>query len=425
MTNQPKQSAERKLKKVKINLMRNKQFALMSGLMMAGTTSIKDMKGYAYTNGYDEAYGREFIDSHSEKEIGFIVVHEAGHKMFRHLTVWQKLWKENRKLANAACDYVLNLFIYDMDRNESIIAFPRNPATGKRDGLFDERFRDMHVKQVFDILKQEQKNNPQKGKGQPGDGGDESEEDDGDGGGFDEHDWEDANGMTPEQAKEVEQEIDRAIRQGKMLHQKLNGKGSSGIDRALEELTTPKVDWRVELREFFTAVCNRKEDASYRRLNRRYVGLDLYLPIRISEAAGRGVIGIDMSGSIAAELPTFFTELSELANNVVPEHLDLLYWDGEVCGHETYGPDTYANMLSSTKPKGGGGTTPSCVTRFIHKEKLLPEFVVMFTDGYVGNDWGEAGSYKWPCPVLWLVVNKHERSITAPNGKTIFVRDFD
>lgn len=411
---QPTMTAERKLKKVKINIMRQKEFALMSGLMMAGTTKIIDRDVLAGTDGYNEFYGRKFVETFSEKEVGYAVVHEAGHKMFRHLTIWQKLFKEDRELANHACDYVLNLFLYDMDRNEKIISRLRDPATGKIMILFDERFRGMNVKQVFDILKKEQK-----AGGGGGDGGG------GSGQPLDEHDWEGAADVTPEEAKEIEQEIDRAVRQGKMLHEKLNGKGTSGVDRAVEELVTPKIDWRAELREFFTSVCNRKEDATYRKLHRRYVGLDMYMPIRISEAAGRGAIGIDMSGSISRELPTFFTEAVSLLETVVPEAIDLLYWDGAVCQHETYTPDNYQNMLTSTSPKGGGGTSPSCVTRFIKDKDLKPEFVVMFTDGYVGSDWGEQWGDKWPCPVLWLIVNEHEGSITAPNGKTIFIREFD
>ena len=51
---QPTMTAERKLKKVKINIMRQKEFALMSGLMMAGTTKIIDRDVLAGTDGYNE-----------------------------------------------------------------------------------------------------------------------------------------------------------------------------------------------------------------------------------------------------------------------------------------------------------------------------------------------------------------------------------
>ena len=51
---------ERKLKKVKINIMRDPNFALWSGIMMVGKTYIDDSVATACTNGRDERYGRKF-----------------------------------------------------------------------------------------------------------------------------------------------------------------------------------------------------------------------------------------------------------------------------------------------------------------------------------------------------------------------------
>jgi hypothetical protein len=159
-------SEERKLQKVKINLMRSPKFALMSGILMVGKTGIKDDIPTAATNGRDEWYGRQFVDKLTEKELGFVVAHEAMHKMYRHLTTWRKLHDENRQLANAACDYVINLQLKDLDKAESIITMPTyktGPMKGKVMGLVDERFRGMNAKQVFDILKDEQEEEPQTG----------------------------------------------------------------------------------------------------------------------------------------------------------------------------------------------------------------------------------------------------------------------
>ena len=77
---------ERKLQKVKIDLLRNPQFALMSGILMVGKTSIKDDIPTAATNGRDEYYGRKFVADMFTKELGFVVMHESMHKMYRHLT---------------------------------------------------------------------------------------------------------------------------------------------------------------------------------------------------------------------------------------------------------------------------------------------------------------------------------------------------
>jgi hypothetical protein len=36
-------------------------------------------------NGRDEKYGREFVKSLRDQELGFLIAHEASHKMYRHL----------------------------------------------------------------------------------------------------------------------------------------------------------------------------------------------------------------------------------------------------------------------------------------------------------------------------------------------------
>ena len=106
---------ERRLQKAKITLMRNEKFALFSGILMVGRTSVDDNIPTACTNGRDEKYGREFIKKLKDPELAFVVMHEGMHKAYRHLTTWKKLHDENSRLANAACDYVINLQLKDID----------------------------------------------------------------------------------------------------------------------------------------------------------------------------------------------------------------------------------------------------------------------------------------------------------------------
>jgi len=68
-------------------------------------------------------------------------------------------------------------------------------------------------------------------------------------------------------------------------------------------------------------------------------------------------------------------------------------------------------LTASTKPKGGGGTTPSCITRYMAKHKIDPVCAIILTDGYVGNDWGG----NWNCPTLWVITS----DIKSPIGQTI------
>lgn len=399
---------ERKLQKAKISLMRDPKFALLSGVMMVGSTRVDDNIPTACTNGRDERYGRKFIQSLKESELNFVVAHEAGHKMYRHMTTWKRLHTEDARLANNAMDYVINLMLKDLDPTSRTISMPvyrEGPMKGKQMGLCDERFRGMNTKQVFDILKQEKEEN--------GDG-----EGDGDGEGMDLHDWAEANGLSPEEVKELERDIDQAIRQGLMAHEKVAGKGTGLSSRELEQLLEPKVDWREVLREFVKATCSAKDTSSWRRVNRRFLSTGMYMPSMVGEKVGHLVVGVDTSGSVgSAELAEFLSEVKGIAEEVRPEKVDLLYWDGAVAGHEEYSEHDVANIVSSTQPKGGGGTSPSCVSTYLNEQKIKPECVIMLTDGYVGSDWGN----EWPAPVLWVITGGND--VVAPNGKTIHIKD--
>lgn len=405
---------ERKVQKAKIALMRSPKFALLQGILMVGKTSVDDNVPTAITNGRDERYGRAFAKKLADKELAFVIAHEGGHKMYRHLTTWKKLHDENHALANQACDYVINLMLRELDPNETVVAMPRYkedmPEIGKKKGdfmgLYDTRFKGMNSKQVFDILKEEQKG------GQGGSG-------DGDGtGGLDDHDWDGAKEMTDEEKKELAREIDQAIRQGMMAHQKINGAGAGGLGRELEELLEPKVDWRDMLREYVKSVCRNKDTSSWRRVNRRFLGTGVYMPSMIGEQVGHLVVAVDTSGSIGMEeLSGFLSEVKGIAEEVKPSQVDLIYWDSEVAAHEEYTESDVSNIVSSTKPRGGGGTSPSCVSEYLKEKRIEPECVIILSDGYVGSDWGT----QWTAPVLWCIVGGND--VVAPNGKTIHIKD--
>jgi predicted metal-dependent peptidase len=270
---------------------------------------------------------------------------------------------------------------------------------GKIIGLIDEKYRGMTTKEVYDALLEEH--------GEDGGGGEN----------FDEHDWDGAGELSEEEQKELSKEVEQALRQGDMTQRKVKGNGAGGLGRELGEMLAPQVNWREQLREYVKSICSGKDASSWRRVNRRFIGNDIYMPTLVSERVGHLVVAVDTSGSIAGkELNEFLTEVKGIAEEVTPEKVDLLYWDSEVAGHETYDSGNVADIISSTKPKGGGGTSPSCITAYLKKHSLKPECVVVLTDGYVGSDWGT----DWEVPVLWVVCGGN--TAIAPNGKTIHIR---
>lgn len=392
---------ERRLKKIKIALMRNPQFAFWGSIMMIGKTEVRTGVSSAYTNGRDEIYGAEFIDGLEDKELAFVVMHENMHKAYRHLFTWKKLWDIDKQLANAACDYVINIQLQDLDPKQTAIAMPQKD--GKPYGLIDEKYRGLNAKQVFDILREEHRDGEGEGEGGGGDG-------------FDEHDWEGAQELTDDQKKNLEREIDQAIRSGAMGGAGVGG-GAGNTPRDLAELLEPKVDWREQLREFVTSVCANKDSSSWRRPNRRFLSQGIYMPTMIGEKVGNIVIARDTSGSMGSEeLNASATETKAIAEEVSPDRIDLIDWDGAVEAHKQY-EDGCLNSVDIQNMHGGGGTDPRCVAKYLKDEGIKPECVIVLTDGYI-DDWGTDDEWQ-NVPVLWAIVGGNKT--VSPQGKTIHV----
>lgn len=381
---------EQRLQKANFKVINHIKYCAIGGVVMYGKTSIDDDFPTAATDGRNVRYGRKFIEKLTDPELRFLILHENYHKAFRHLSSWRHLYKKNPQLANMACDHVINIALKDLDAGEGFITMPAN-------GCCDERFRGMDSGQVFRILENEQQQNG-KGSGK-----------DGEAGGFDEHDWDAAEEMTEAEQKEVQAAIDQALRQGAILA----GKRKGQMDRALGELLEPKINWREALREFVMSITAGKDQSTWRTVNRRFISQNLYMPGSYSESVGRVMVGVDTSGSITEELREFMSEIKAICETVKPEAVDLLYWDHVVQAHEKYGVHELDQLIASTKPKGGGGTTVSCITAYMKEHNMKPECAIVFTDGHVGGDWGG----DWPCPVLFVIAGGNK--VVAPVGKTI------
>lgn len=405
-----KLTSEQRVQKAHIWLMNEPKYCLYSGVLMMGQTSVVDDAPTAYTDGFNTKYGRKFVDKLKDEELRGLILHENLHKAFRHLTTWEDLWKKNPKLANMACDYVINLMIVDSDPSGTHVQLPEG-------GLLDEQFRGMDAGTVFRILEQQPKRKGRgKGEGSKGEDSQQGDEDgEGDGsesdaeeasGGFDEHGWEQAREMSPKEKERITRDIDQALRQGALLAGKMKG----AVPQQITDLLASKIDWREALREFITSICVDKDVSTWRRPNRRWVDRDVYLPSVVGESVGRIVIAADMSGSMHSVLGKVFSEIVHICNTVKPEGIDLLYWDAEVCAVEKYDLQDLDSLMTTTQPSGGGGTNPQCVPDYIKEHRLKPECVIMLTDG-IFDSWGTG----WSVPVLWGVTTDR----VSDNGVTI------
>ena len=140
-------TVEQRLSKAVVDIMANPKYVALAGVLMIGDRTVCDDVPTACTNGRDEMYGREFVSDLSDSQLRFLVLHESYHKLYRHLTTWEHLYRENPQLANQACDYVINCKISD-DNKDGFAVMPEG-------GLLDARFRGMDSAQVYTLLKDE------------------------------------------------------------------------------------------------------------------------------------------------------------------------------------------------------------------------------------------------------------------------------
>jgi predicted metal-dependent peptidase len=224
-----------RVKKAHIALMKHPETALYSGVMLMGKSEVVDSGcPTAYTDGVNKVYGRKFLEGVStEPQVRGLVLHENLHVALKQLPRGKDMFEENRKLANIAADMVVNNIIEDIKgtitgSSERIVELP--------DGaVYDPMFQNWSMREVYNYLKKNCKGG-KKGKGNggqqgnnPSGGGDQDNDDDGDGdiieingkkydiSNADEHDLGNLKDLTHEQVKEINDAIDKALREGGML----------------------------------------------------------------------------------------------------------------------------------------------------------------------------------------------------------------
>lgn len=415
-----KLTPEQRMTKARVRLMTHPLFCALSGIMMMGKVTITEEVETACTNGRDEEYNPKFMELLNDEELCFLIAHENFHKMYQHCSIWEHLFREDAECAGIATDAVINLQIEKwgnpVGQFDRIVQFP---SIG---GVYDEAFEGMDTKQVYDIIR---KNKKKQGKGIPNPKGKPKSIKIGvepDGKSFDKHDYESAQKIGAEEAKQLSRQIDQAIRQGQILSKEMckkYGIGTGNSDLGLGELLEPYVDWREVLRDFAKTYCGGKDLSTWSKPNKRLQSLGLYLPHSYSESTGRLVCGSDVSGSVSRDLQNqFISEIESIRNEVCPEIVDMLSWDTCVTGHERFEREGGKSVVD-VQMMGGGGTDPACVFDYLRDESSSnqPDAVVILTDGYVGS-WGDPQGIN--APVLWLIIGN--TSARPTHGQVVFVK---
>ena len=381
-----------KLVAVHTDFMKHSTFCILGGVTQIGKVEVRDDVPTACTNGEDVLYGADFIKDMTRKQLRYLVGHENLHKALHHCTEYTLIAKKYPQEFAQAIDYVVNWQLESMDTDAT--KFLERPTAIPP--LVDAKYANMSVPEVIrELLKSPQ---PKK---QP----------------MDEHKQ---GTLTPTEddiksAETVKTKIEDAIRHGEIVQGQMRsaeGKGSMSLDGFREART----DWKPHLRRFFQEVCEGDDQSRFNPPNKRMLPLDIILPSHFSEATGEIIVACDTSGSMFGYYGLVFGEIARICQTVNPKTIRVIWWDTHIAGEQVFTQKDYANIAKLMAPKGGGGTTVSCVARHIAAKKYKPKAVILLSDGYIESQ------YEVPSGnVLWGIVNNAR--FVPLRGKVLHIQE--
>jgi hypothetical protein len=387
------------------DIMQHPEFAMLSGVVCVGRVIVNDMPTAA-TNGRDVWYGRAFSEALNQKQLRYVSIHENFHKALKHCIEYVDITRKWPRLSNKAMDYSINQLIEEADAGKGFVQRP-----WEKGWLVDAKYAGMGC---IEILRDLLNNSPPEG-GEGGGGSGAGQGGGGSGAGqgsFDEH-IDGTGDMTEEEIADASTQIGDALRQGRILAEKLRGEGKGGspLDNLLQQRNT---NWRTPLQEFIQTICVGDENSRFCPPNRLLLPLGFIMPSHFSEAVGELIVACDTSGSMTGVYPTVFGEIARICEHARPDTVRVIWWDGEVNSEQVFTPVDFDKLAGVMKPVGGGGTTVSCVARYIAAKQYKPQAVIYLTDGYIESEYEMP-----PVPCLWGVVD--HPTFCPKSGKVVHI----
>lgn len=368
-----KSDPKRKLMQARVNLIMNRPFfsALVLRLPLLEDRTAKSM----WTDSRVIAYNPSAVEKWTVHEVEGVLCHEVLHVTNGHC--WRRGRRDSEKW-NRACDYAINPIVV-----EAKMRLPEG-------ALDDPRFHGKSAEEIYAALPDS-----------PPDGGGGKDNGSGSGAGCGEVRDDPGKDRTEAQAN-----WELAVRHA-ATQAKARGKLPETLERAVEEILRPKIDWKSVLRRFVQQ--NARSDYSWSFPNRRYLAQGLYLPAVRSEEMPPIVVAVDTSGSIGKkELSSFSSEIAAIVSETRPETTHVLYCDAMVHRTEEFGPDD----LIELKPIGGGGTDFRPAFTWVDENGVAPACMI-----YLSDLDGAFPERPPEFPVLWVSTTKDE----APFGETVFL----
>ena len=367
-----------KISRSNVRLMVDKQkkgWGFYASILFKMPMIAKDDVQTMATDGKSIFYNPEWSNTLTDEEMDFVRCHEGMHRVLRHHL---RINDRDSELWNIATDYAINSIL------------KKSGMTMPKDGLYSREYEGMSAEKIYEILNKSGKSKPQPCNwGQVMSGGKQ---------------------MTKEQIKAEENmiraEVTMAVQQSKNV-----GQLPSDIKQIITEMERSQVDWSSVIRRVVGG--DQPEDYTYRRPNRRALHcMDIYNPSTLKSSCGDVAVWVDTSGSVSdKEKKHALGELNAIAEDMQPNSVTIFYGDANVQNIERYERGDIIECLNS---KGGGGTDPMPIFKYIEENDVNVDSMVCITDMEF-NKFPSHVDY----PLLWVSTNL--RAKKPPIGEITFI----
>ena len=350
----------------------------------------------AATDGKHLYYNKDFINKLNVKQTEFLLAHEVLHVAFEHML---RRGDKDPQGWNVACDYAINQILDDERIGEK--------PTGDLAPLLDSSYRGMAAEEIYGKLDDWQKQQQtldvhidlDKGEAKVGD-----------------KKIKIGNALTQQEKDQLKDAIKNSLLQSAKAAETSTGDKAgnipAGLKRLLADITAPKLDWRQLLRQNIKSQI--KNNYTWSRPSRKMYSTNAVLPGLDVNNELNICIGIDTSGSISESmLRDFLSEINGIKDEFDAYKIRMWCFDTEVHADNTY--ETWdGKEIEEYTPQGYGGTDIAVNWKYMQENNIVPETLVVFTDGETWDRWGDADY----CDTLWVIHGGNH--IKPPFGQTVY-----
>ena len=359
----------------------------------------------AAVDGRNLYYNTQFFNAMDKKEIEFVIAHEILHCVFDHL---DRRGDRDKMIYNIAADYIVNnLLVRDRigEKPKLVDCFQDFKYDGwTSEEVYDDifsKYDEQELKALGELLDEHL-----------------DLDDDGEGQGAGQE-GEDGNGNKvskgrPKYSKDELRKIRDEIKENMISAAQSAGAGNvpAGVERLIKDLTEPKMNWRELLRQQIQSTI--RNDYTFSRPSRKGWHTGAILPGMNFDQTIDICVSLDMSGSIGDnQAKDFLSEIKGIMDEYKEYNVKIWCFDTEVYNEQDFTADG-GEDLSDYKIHGGGGTDFMSNWRYMKDNDIVPKKLIMFTDGYPWDSWGE-DDY---CDTIFVIHSNRDKNLRAPFGVT-------